>query len=246
MKTFYFTATGNSLAAAKRIGGELISIAKADEKVYRDDAIGIVFPTYGFSVPKVVRRFLAETTLEADYLFAVATYGSTGGAVTRDVRRLLDFDYVNSILTVDNFLPIFDTAKQKAKLPSKNTAERIERVAEDIRNRKRFVPECGIGGKFLTAVCSKINIEMPDFPRKFFRVEGCVRCGICAKVCPVGNIEVKDAPVFSANCACCLACAHACPEKAIHVKGERSAERWRNPEVSLEEIIRANNQKERI
>ena len=149
MKTFYFTASGNSLAAAKRIGGELISIAKADEKVYRDDAIGIVFPTYGFSVPKVVRRFLAETTLETDYLFAVATYGSTGGAVTRDVRRLLDFDYVNAILTVDNFLPIFDTAKQKAKLPSKNTAERIERVAEDIRNRKRFVPECGIGGKFL-------------------------------------------------------------------------------------------------
>lgn len=34
MKIFYFTATGNSLAVAKKIGGELISIPQGHEFIY--------------------------------------------------------------------------------------------------------------------------------------------------------------------------------------------------------------------
>ena len=47
MKIFYFTATGNSLAVAKKLGGELISIPQVKGKhTFRDDVIGVVFPTY--------------------------------------------------------------------------------------------------------------------------------------------------------------------------------------------------------
>ena len=46
---FYFTATGNSLYAARQISGgdELVSIAQELRKTdrhYQDDAIGIVMP----------------------------------------------------------------------------------------------------------------------------------------------------------------------------------------------------------
>jgi flavodoxin len=47
MKILYFTGTGNSLAVAKRIGGELLSIPQEihkKEMTYSDDAIGLVFP----------------------------------------------------------------------------------------------------------------------------------------------------------------------------------------------------------
>ncbi len=60
MKVFYFTATGNSLAVAKKIGGELISIPQVmnDENLeYKDDVIGVIFPVYGCNVPKIVSRF---------------------------------------------------------------------------------------------------------------------------------------------------------------------------------------------
>lgn len=47
MTVFYFTGTGNSLAAAKRIGGEFNSIPQVvdgNDLHYKDDVIGIVFP----------------------------------------------------------------------------------------------------------------------------------------------------------------------------------------------------------
>ena len=246
MKTFYFTATGNSLAVAKRIGGELISIAKADKKEYKDDVIGVVFPVYGFAVPKIVRRFLAETKLDADYMFAVGTYGNMAGAASEDIRRLGGFDYVNTVLMVDNYLPIFDIVKQRKKAQMKDVDERIEKIAKDIRERKRFAPKVGVFGRYITGLCSVINIEPEDNAKRYYTVDNdvCVRCGICAEVCPTGNIEIKDKVVFGGGCACCLACVHACPQRAIHVKRERSSERWRNPDVTLREIIEANNQNE--
>ena len=57
MLIFYFTATGNSLAVAKRIGGNLISIPQVIDSQnlkYKDDAIGIVFPIYSLEPAKIV------------------------------------------------------------------------------------------------------------------------------------------------------------------------------------------------
>lgn len=59
MKIFYFTGTGNSLYIAKKFGGELYSIPqvlKGNEYVFEDEKIGIIFPTYGFSVPTIVKK----------------------------------------------------------------------------------------------------------------------------------------------------------------------------------------------
>jgi hypothetical protein len=83
MTIFYCTSTGNSLAVAKRIGGNLISIPQiidALETHYNDDAIGVVFPVYSNAPPRMVRLFLDKVRLEADYLFAIGTYGNLPGA----------------------------------------------------------------------------------------------------------------------------------------------------------------------
>lgn len=68
----------------------------------------------------------------------------------------------------------------------------------------------------------------------------CIRCGICAKVCPANNITVTDQVRFSDHCEDCYACLHACPKNALHMKTERSAARFRNEHVTLKEIIAAN------
>ena len=43
---FYFTGTGNSLAVAKRLNGELVSIPQVMKEknfIFEDEAIGIIF-----------------------------------------------------------------------------------------------------------------------------------------------------------------------------------------------------------
>ena len=95
-----------------------------------------------------------------------------------------------------------------------------------------------------------VTLEYPEKKRYLsdnFRgkpnVSGCVGCGICKKVCPVSNVEQEEQnkPVFGNNCEGCLSCIHNCPKNAIQMKGQRSEKRFRNPEVSLNEIINSNN-----
>ena len=66
---FYFTATGNSLYAAKQFDTELVSIPqelKKTERHYKADSIGIVCPLYELDMPEVIKEFIKAAVLSAD------------------------------------------------------------------------------------------------------------------------------------------------------------------------------------
>lgn len=258
MKTLYFTATGNSLAVAKKIGGETISIPQAirnNQSEFKDDVIGLVFPTYCCYPPKIIRDFIAKAKLKADYLFAIATYGNAMGK-GGDGGEMLEFgkiakaagyhfNYLNSILMVDNFIDNFEIGQEIEKIPSKKIDESLTAIIDDINKRKDYVKDPGFSGKMITGMCKGL-IKSQDAglsAQKFIVSDACIGCGTCAKVCPYENITVKDGrPRFGTNCLSCYGCIHNCPQTSIHKKGEKSDKRWRNPNVSLKEIIEANNQ----
>jgi ferredoxin len=77
--------------------------------------------------------------------------------------------------------------------------------------------------------------------QKYIVNDECNSCGVCAKVCPSKNIALGEKVCFDEHCEGCLACVHLCPQNALHLKNEKSDKRWRNPSVSLNEIIEANN-----
>lgn len=67
MKTLYFSATGNNLYIAKKLGGELLSIPqliKNNEYEIEDDVVGIVFPVFYANSPNIVREFLKKQILK--------------------------------------------------------------------------------------------------------------------------------------------------------------------------------------
>ncbi|MCX5780008.1 MAG: EFR1 family ferrodoxin, partial [Firmicutes bacterium] len=74
----------------------------------------------------------------------------------------------------------------------------------------------------------------------FYVDDKCNGCGICAKVCPVNNIEIVDnRPMWNHHCESCLACFVWCPEKAISgglLSGK--SERYHHPEVKLMDMIK--------
>ena len=77
--------------------------------------------------------------------------------------------------------------------------------------------------------------------------EDYIGCGTCTRVCPRGCIRLEDGrPVYDyTDCINCMACAHACPKIAIKltcVKEPNPNARYRNPNITLAELIQANRQ----
>jgi ferredoxin len=252
MKTLYFTSTGNSLYVARTIGGTLLSIPQLirnNEFEFKDDIVGFVYPCYGFGLPEIVKRFIEKVKIEAEYTFAVTTYGNRDSASLDVMAKTaaksgIRFDYLNSIKMVDNYLPMFEIGEQIAKIPGKNIEGTLEKIVSDVSSRKKFRPSPGIRSKVATRFVQSAFKIMGDLDRKYIVDDKCNRCGTCAKVCPVGNIRIGDSVEFLHHCECCAGCIHACPRVAIHLKNEKSSARFINENVSLGDIIDSNFQPE--
>ncbi|GHU44124.1 hypothetical protein FACS1894111_10900 [Clostridia bacterium] len=256
MTIFYFTSTGNCLAVAKKIGAKfpeskLISIPQvidSSDLAFHDDIIGLIFPIYGFGLPEMVRRFMENAKWEAEYAFAIGTYGNMPGAAMRSVQRLASqkgnhFDYAESLLMVDNYLPGFEIDSEIAKLPGKQVDENLARIITDIDTREKQNATASILMRMITAGIGGgrfINVKQAQ---NFIVNDNCIHCGICAKICPAGNITVTDTVAFADKCEGCQGCVHLCPQNAIHMRNEKSTVRWRHPDVPLGEIVLANQRK---
>ena len=252
MKIFYFTATGNSLYVAKRIGGELYSIPqmlKEGTSEFTDEEIGFVFPCYGFGIPRMVINFIRKSKFKANYFFAVMTYGNKAASGLRCIEKIgsqadIHFNYTNEVLMIDNYLPVFKIEDQLKKENSKKTEEKLEQIVRDIKNRQKQLTRKGFVSDVVSKAVSKLTtiLHQDDGDKRFIVRDNCNSCKVCEKVCPINNIKVDRKPEYLHNCEGCFACIHHCPQTAIHLKFERSNTRFINRNVKLQEIIEANNQ----
>ena len=247
MKVLYFTATGNNLYVAKKIGGEHYSIPKLIKEgrfEFEDEKIGIVFPVYNGGVPKIVEEFLSKVTIKSKYIFGVATYGAFYGASSRHLFEIgksngIKFSYINDLLMVDNYLPGFDMDKQVQKEPNKNIEENLTKIINDIEVGREFIKKNPAIMEFIRKQAGRFFNN--QFQKNFTVDDNCNECKVCEKVCPVNNIKVDKKPVFNNNCQHCLACIQNCPQRAIMLKKQKSKARFINQNITLKEIIDANN-----
>ncbi len=251
MKTCYFTASGNSLYVARKIGGELISIPqlmKQNDITLEDDAVGIVCPVYCGEMPMMVRDFLDKSTIRTDYFFFVYTYGMSETVAKAHAMLAVEhmgnkLDYVSTIKMVDNYLPGFEMKNQIETAGKKKIEEHLSEICKDISERKIKRVSVGPFKKAEIAIIrSAIGKSIMDrnTAKSYIVNDNCIRCGLCAKVCPANNITVKESVEFSDRCEVCYACVHSCPKNAIHLKSEKSAERFRNEHISVMDIVTAN------
>lgn len=254
---FYFTGTGNSLYIAKQIETNPISIPQIiheEKQEYFADSIGIAAPVYGHEVPQMVRDFMKKAAFHTDYFYMILTYGNRHGGAAELAEKLCEecgihVNYINVIMMADNWLPSFDMNDQK-KI-DKHIPEQLAPILADIQAKKNAISpvtdaDRAAHQQFLAGIS-----KMPaDAWQHLIRVtDACVGCGICEKVCPSGSIHVVNGRAVHTPgyCQTCLACAHACPQKAIQlaIPEKKTNARYRNEHISLQEIIKANDQKNR-
>lgn len=252
MTVCYFTASGNCLYVARRIGGTLLSIPKLmrqDTIEISDGAVGVVAPVYALEPPMMVREFLAKAKIQTDYFFFIYTYGMGYAEAFLHVELAarhsgLDLKYINAVQMVDNYLPIFDMREQIATLPEKDVEGQIARILDELAARKERRVEAT--PERLDRMESLMRTHAAGILKKdtalgYRTTDACVRCGICAKVCPANNIAVTpDGVTFFDRCEVCYACLHNCPKNAIRMPVEASSARFRNEHVTLADVIQAN------
>lgn len=246
MTVLYFSSTGNNLYVAKQLGDkkyDIPSLIASDTYDFEDDSIGIVFPIYGLCVPPFIEEFIRKISVKCDYLFAIATYGFFSGAAcgqlskmqTRNGRK---FDYINKLKMAENCITFSDMAKQQGDSDKQQDA--IALIIGDINNKKKYICRDSFLGKTMTRQHMK-NYEFPTGVGITDQIkidEKCVGCGVCEKLCPMNNIKIENGtPCFNKNCVSCGACIQNCPNNAIHHNNEKSAARYRNPHISVNELM---------
>lgn len=77
---------------------------------------------------------------------------------------------------------------------------------------------------FCTAVCPAGTLLGAFAGTGLFklRLDGCVKCGRCATVCPAGCIDIENAAIDNERCVRCMNCLAACKPKRIRFTAQRA------------------------
>ncbi len=251
---FYFSATGNSAYAAKRIAKNLddkvVDIAYAlreGELTYpleQGEAVGFVMPTYFFGIPVIMHAFLYAlqfVTKERHYTYLVLTCGGkTGAAGDMFAGVMRDNDYVlsayYSVVMPDNYILLYHPPKQDEVTALLRAADlEIDAICEDIR--VRMSGNCDKHRGFIPGLLTKMAYPLYKRGRKtskFYATDACVSCGLCEKCCPCEAIQLENGRPrwIEDQCVLCLACVNRCPRMAIQYgKATVDRGRYQNPEV---------------
>ena len=244
---FCFTSTGNSLYTAGKIaeqaGGRVFPMNDASldsQAEIGDDVIGFVFPVFFWGLPRAVERFIAGMKIanKDAYIFSVATYGGIAHGMHGRIDGLLKqkgarLSYGVNLKSVENYIPRYkvkdsDAFRQKidgniSGIISAVTARETGRI------------------QAYTFINKIIYRSYPDegSDKLFTIAPACTGCAVCCKVCPVGNIEMKEGkPEFLHKCEHCLACLQHCPLQAIDWDRKTEGKKhYRHPAVTVNDLI---------
>ena len=230
---YCFSGTGNSLYAARIIsdmsGDEVVSlngVLKSGAKLISESSTPLVFvtPTHGWKIPEVVESLIRNAEFTGNRrAYFVMTCGTGTGNAGGHLKALcddlsLEFMGLFSVKMPENYIAMF-------KVPEEEEAERIIRAAEpEIRRAAKIIMAGNkfpnktpfILGRLESGIVNKVFCSHFIKDKAFEATFTCIRCGTCAELCPVNNIEMEDVgPRWLGNCMHCMACICGCPTEAI-------------------------------
>jgi ferredoxin/flavodoxin len=248
---YYFSGTGNTLLVIKKIKdtfekkGRNVNIYRIEktnpEEIDVDHAIGLGFPVAEQGTYPFVWDFIRSLPkAEGTPIFMVDTLMAYSGGIVGPVKRIVkNKGYTpigaKEILMPNNLFPrrIVQDKNERKIQKGLVKAEQFVNDILDGRSRWTRIP-------ILSDLMSLFSRK--DWSWSLFRVifrlrvdkDRCTQCGLCVKLCPINNIEMKGYPEIKNKCIYCMRCISFCPTRAIY-KGKNNYQRYRT--VKANELL---------
>lgn len=238
---YWFSGTGNSLWVAETLSNalheDLHSMAESTRIALSETAdayTGLVFPVYGWGLPKAVADFIDRLPQSSGNMspavYAVLTCGDDIGRTDRLLRKMLrtkgyELRAIYSVQLRNTYvcLPFFDTDSPAVEAEKQTKAEsRLHEIARSIAHRAPSTPadiHPGVLPGFKSYVLRPLfNLLLTNERHFKLNPQLCTRCKRCMRNCPLHNITpaADGTPQWGSHCTHCLACYHSCPQHAIN------------------------------
>lgn len=263
---YYFSGTGNSrrlvevAAESYKEAGVTMHVVNIEENKlaegYNDYSChGFVFPVHAFGIPRIMTKFMnnlpTQTGKEA---FIIVSIGNeeyhlppTEGKCLGQGKNILErkgYKVVglNAVSMPNNWIAGMSAPPpDKAALIIEAGEKAVLEFTEKIINGESYIKKSHWLSKLL-GIINPFFLYGQNYLGSLFRLDdGCNACELCAKTCPVENIEmVKGRPEWGNSCEQCLRCINLCPKEAIQCTQLGRTEkrrRYKEPHLSGEDLI---------
>lgn len=243
----YLSGTGNTKHCIEKLVKLLDETAEVlpleDERVIEsiknNDTIIIGYPTQFSNSPYMVRDFIKSNSSlwKGKKVLCIATMGAFSGDGAGCTARLLK--RYDAVILGGLHIKMPDSVCD-SKLLKKSIEEnreivrkaddKIIRTAQQIKQGK--YPKDGV--TFISHIIGLFGQRLwfykktTGYTDKLKIGDACTSCGLCASICPMENITMKEGKPYSDNrCTMCYRCISSCPNQAITLLGDKVQEQCR-------------------